>query len=220
MIEKLQQGRAILLSYDNYANQGKNATAIERNVKLPVGHAAVLLVSPNGSTRYLEYGRYKDNSRGTGKAANNSGNFRRIAVPDMKQGEDMRTYLDRARKSFPYQGHLEATVINNVDTDAAYNYYTTQANNPNRKAYNINPLNVNTCATQARKIIQAGAKRSLLDMVIGGVKSTVMTAPVVQLLNPSNGNLASRIWGLLPGTAQRQNTATEAMYGDEKYVFE
>ena len=152
-------GHAIYLHYPNFIGHSKNALKIAGtdlgemigDPNLPVGHSAVVLVDNQGNSNYYEYGRYVpsngnvigDEQRPTVKG----GNWRSIPLPKQKEGENDSTYIARIQNMLPdtKTGTYQAMSIPSVDVEKATKWVYDQANNPNRKEYNI----FNTCATGA-----------------------------------------------------------------------
>lgn len=99
-------GHAIYLHYPNFVGDSKNALKIGGvdvgemigSPKLPVGHAAVILVDKNGKSRYVEYGRYANQGHIIGKERRptvKGGNWRKFDLDPQRPGEDDSTYVAR-----------------------------------------------------------------------------------------------------------------------------
>lgn len=206
-------GTAIYLNYPNFKGSAKNAlkvgnfdvggaTGIE---KLPVGHAAAILIGDDGNAYHYEYGRYAGNSSGViGKerrADVKGGNFKRIKLERKNPNETAEQYIQRIYSSLPNASHgtLQATIIPEVDTRAANDYWQRQADNPNRQEYNI----AHTCAGEACNLVS--------DFVSPGTRfqnffEDLNGPSLIDIVNKPEGvDWDSHLWGLIPGTTGSKN---------------
>ncbi|RQZ59647.1 RHS repeat-associated core domain-containing protein, partial [Burkholderia sp. Bp9004] len=140
-----------------YAN-GKTSTWLG-------GHAGILLYSTTGVTQYYEYGRYNPNNPGIigAKLPANSGNVRRVSVPNLSLGADgqpTQKSLDVLSEALSRKAgkgtktELKCDVT--VDEKKAAEYAIDIANNVDRKSYSWTPWNANHCRTFSRDVFNAG----------------------------------------------------------------
>lgn len=150
-----QLGHSIYLHYPNFVGRSSNAIKVGDtdlgkligDPDVPVGHAATIMVSPDGNATYYEYGRYANQGFGHVRPTTKGGNWKRIRLPKQKQEENDSVYMARIQHLLPdtHTGAYQAMTIPNVDTEKATSWINEQANNVNRKEYGI----TNTCADGA-----------------------------------------------------------------------
>ena len=172
-------GRAIYIHYPNF--KGSTANAISINGKdigkmagdavgistLPVGHAAAILISPEGEGTYYEYGRYTGkpgvpdeygvSTFGHVRPTVKGGNWRRKKLPNIMPGESDSAYVARLQSSLPNTktGAYQIMSFPNVNVKKATEYIESQANDIERPTYGPG----NTCAN--------GACNSILPFIEG-----------------------------------------------------
>ena len=128
-----------------------------RNIRLPLGHAAVIAVDPKtGYTRYYEYGRYDTDNIGL------FGKVKRQWVPNLEMDDCQKPTAASLKRLYDYisekygKGYpVLAQYYADADYQKVVDYAEQVKNDPNRKPYSL--LN-NTCFTFARKAIKAGLK--------------------------------------------------------------
>ncbi|GEM_PF-6532488 len=126
--------------------------------KLPLGHAGVLTIDPDGSTRYFEYGRY----------STSFGRVRRRRIPDVTIGPDHRPTAESVAHLYEYLSHhfgKESIVRSRYCPQASYSrvlwFAFHRMYDSHRRAYSWNPLSPNDCKTFVAEAIAAGT--SLLE---------------------------------------------------------
>ena len=155
-------GHAIYLHYPNFRGSFENAVkignidigSIAKRVsgkdKIPVGHAASILVDTDGNATYYEYGRYPGNDShvfGNEKRSTKGGNWRKFQLPKQLLNENDSVYLTRIQHLLPdtETGTYQAISFPEVDVNTAQKWIQQQADDSKRSEYNI----MNTCATGA-----------------------------------------------------------------------
>lgn len=164
---KRNTGRVLYLHYPNYMGGFEGDPVLSKlfpKAKFPVGHNAVITVSPSNVTRYYEYGRYKEDPNIVGKTERRNGkeifgNVRRFRIPNKNNGETDSAYVERVKHFLPYSRKSDAIVqVIPANTDSVNAAFQRLADDPGRKAYSLNPLRgyVQTCATMANDMIARG----------------------------------------------------------------
>ena len=203
--EEQQEGHAIYLHYPNFTGNSANALKIGDldvgaaigNPSIPVGHDAFVLVGPDGTANYYEYGRYNSGPIiGHKRPTVKGGNWRHIPLPAQNPEENDSVYISRVQSMLPdtKTGAYQAMTIPHVDTEKATQYVYDQANDPNRKEYSID----NTCAT--------GACKATLPF-----RTIKESHPLQGMFNWGGYSLPAAVWSLIPGsTDSYATTAREA----------
>ena len=135
---------AVLITFPNYR-------AMYRGHKIPhTGHSGVLLINnKTGMTKYYEYGRY----------GSDIGRARNVRVPNVKikdgrpTNESLSNVLKTISKTSGDNGDINGAYIKSNEFEAMQLYaegVVSEANNPNRKPYDIF---TNNCATFAEDVI-------------------------------------------------------------------
>lgn len=150
IIPKFQNGKAFYVNFPEYDVKAPNNSLKIKT--LPLSHSAIVTVSPNGNTRYYQYGRYNpDIKNNIGKVTNN-GNFQRIKIPNFNG--NYQDFVNQLSKQFNQPVTL--TVFPEVDHNKVIHYIDSASNNKNREPYSI--IN-NNCATTAFDAIKYGQKK-------------------------------------------------------------
>lgn len=167
--QKPQKGRAIYVDFDEHGIDVQNDTGfplLEKAAKalgvkkVPLGHSGVVLVDENGKTKYYDYGRYGNDPHIIGVKGN--GNYRRLSVPDMREGESLDEYTSRLAQSFPEETSIKTEMYNGVDIGGAEQRILQDARDKNRKGYSIFGKN---CKTVARDAATQGSLSPLLQII-------------------------------------------------------
>lgn len=143
--QKLQPG----VYYVNYPNY--NVGAGISPIPIDVGHAGMLVVNESGPHDYYEYGNYTDNVLGVTKPNNAQGNYRSRQI----EGTD----LDAVSKNLlGIQGpeannNVRLTYVKDADPQKAAEYYKQDANNIDRKNYQLCFPGLKNCGSQAASAI-------------------------------------------------------------------
>ena len=226
-------GKIMYLHYPEYSNHSKNTITGDlgrvwnnsalSDISLPVGHDAVILVDKNGRTRYYEYGRINSAPNGSeivGKRLQDSGNVRRVQIPDMKPNESNAEYIGRIKDILPYAdaGKMDVSVAGNADIRGAIDFINSYANDETRDPYSL----LNTCATFATNVYNGyRGNKSRTQNAINTLKDAVKTAPSIPNIinNVLKHGLISGIGMSIPGTTHnRYNSAKTA--SDESFTIE
>lgn len=154
-------------SADTSSDDTWDATA--GHLKLPLGHAGVMVVDGNGNTKYYEYGRYSKGNLVGNIRPYEDGNWRRQTVPNatFANGEINHEALANAL-SKQFGEKVELTFVDNADPNKTLAAINADANNRKRKSYN---LATKTCGSAACSVIDAG--QSGWEQFGDGVKRTL-----------------------------------------------
>lgn len=205
-------GKIIYLHYPDFVSdkgssqifESKTAENIASKVtkNLKVGHTALILLDNKNNATYYEYGRY-DSGSIIGHKKEGKGNWRKIKLPSIKNGENIDNYLQRINNFLPErnESRMQYIVSNNANIDKATQYITDEANNENRKSYGLN----NTCATQANEVLRHSSNYGLFNR------------PKHEI--DSNSDLSGSMFNTLaPGGSHQYFQTAFSKYGD--YVKE
>lgn len=143
--EKLNPG-VYYVNYPNY-NVGEGISPIPINV----GHAGMLIVNDNGTHDYYEYGNYTQDVLGTTKPDNIQGNYRSKQI----EGSDLNSISENLLniQGPEANGKVSLSYIEGADPQKAAEYYIQDANNPNRKNYQLCFPGLKNCGSQATAAI-------------------------------------------------------------------
>jgi hypothetical protein len=150
-------GSAFYISYPEHkiTTKGTPLEGITGTVPLIQGHAASIILDPNGNATYHTYGRYGD-----------MGSYKTKQLPARRSGESEKDYLKRIRPHLEYADAGEpvrATYIPGVNASKARAYYEKQ---PEKGNYGF--VVGSTCVGEACNGIDAGRKanfRSFLHAI-------------------------------------------------------
>ena len=130
---------AIAVVYPNYSVQSRNSLP-----GVPLGHGGVVVVMPDGTTHYFEYGRYAGPDglvRNAGASATATPSIERDASGDITPGS-LNNLLETLSGSAGKGGQVDALVIQTTpEQDAAMYAYLLnrekQNDDPNREKYSL-----------------------------------------------------------------------------------
>ena len=136
------------------------------NGAVPVGHAGIALIAPNGKIRYYSVGRYgkqtikrRSMMGGTANyASNGKGGVLRTRAKYNSDGEIVN--IDKVLKALKRfgQGAMEAVIVRDVDYESAKRYASTSI--PQEYSMTSDMAGV-TCATWVVNVLSAGGGSSL-----------------------------------------------------------
>ena len=116
--------------------------------KVPSGHAGVLLIEPNGATRYFEYGRYITGDDVPGKARKvgleNNVTFGKDGLPT---NESLNRVLGEISRKSGDGGSIKAAYIETDQVQSMLDYAygkVKESTDPNREPYKIGSNNCGT----------------------------------------------------------------------------
>lgn len=188
-----QLGHAIYLHYPNFVGHSSNAIKIGNmdlgkmigDPDVPVGHAATILINPDNTATYYEYGRYPGKGFGHVRPTTKGGNWQRLKLPPKNVGENDSAYVARIQDQLPdtKTGTYQAMTIPNVDTEKAAQWIANQANNVNRPEYSAFG---NTCAN--------GACNAIIPFQI------IPEYHNSQGSNNEGYSVKSKLWSILPNS--------------------
>lgn len=143
-----------------YVNFPQHDIAIlgSSNVKLPLGHAGIIFVDPEGRTQYYEYGRYSGtDSKVIGEVLpTHQGNYRRIRIPDMN-GMSEEEFTQRLLQAFPSETKIETSWRDTSDYSDGLQYILDDSQNKNRQPYDWVGCSDKTCGSVAREAFDEGS---------------------------------------------------------------
>ena len=149
------------------------------DIKLPVGHAGVMMKDRNGKYKYFEYGVYTDHIYGKAKPDNMQGNWRSI---DLNSSD-----LDSAAQELlKFQGNAAGSEVRITPADSnprdvirAIDKHAYDVNRPN---YRIAGTGINNCGSNATDVINAGLKpETKLTNKLRSAFKRVVTTPFLGL---------------------------------------
>lgn len=176
VIKKEDNGHVIYLHYPSYIGgvEGDSFfTKVLGNSKFPVGHNAVITVSPENKTKYYEYGRYSNDKNIIGESKRASGekifgNVRNFPIPDKFPFENDSNFIERIKDKLPYSNNDALVEIFPANVKLVNDGFIILANNKNRANYSLNPFKngyVRTCATEANRLIKRGLNKEQLNIL-------------------------------------------------------
>lgn len=175
LIPKFQKGKVIYVSFPDHRVQTDTPLG-----KQPLGHAGIMYADEAGHTKYFEYGRYPTNSAyGTAKFKQNDGNWRKVSVPDIRQGEAMEDYIERFKKNFGERVTFD--IADSEDISKVQKFIDASANDPKRKAYSWHNFNR---PQHDRTYSCGGLAREAFDQGRSGVGEWADN--VIDFINPFN----------------------------------
>ena len=157
---QIKKGSAYYITYPGY-----EAKEDSSGMSVPTGHAGILMVDNNGTTKYFEYGRYNNNDARKYGTASNRGIVRKFTIPNFNGNNSDQIWNNI--KSFETQnigGKVTVSEIPDFDFNKGMEYIDNYSNNPNRKPYN---LLLRNCGSFAENVLKAGyTGKSKLPTVI------------------------------------------------------
>lgn len=163
------KGTAYFVTYPDYKAKDDFS-----GISLPTGHAGVMLVSPNGLTKYYEYGRYNPQSHSIvgEKLDAEIGNYRKINIPNYN-GNNMQDIANVLKQS-AHQDRILLTEIPGIDFNKALNYVNERMNadeDTRKELYDYNLL-TNNCGTFANDVIRVGGQYVIEPIIKSPVNYT------------------------------------------------
>lgn len=146
---QIKKGSAYYITYPGY-----EAKEDSSGMSIPTGHAGILMVDNNGTTKYFEYGRYNNNDARKYGAASDKGIVRKLTIPNFNGRNSDQIW--NTIKSFEVQntgGKVTVSEIPNFDFNKGMEYVNNYSNDPNRKPYN---LLLRNCGSFVDNILKAG----------------------------------------------------------------
>ena len=157
---QIKKGSAYYITYPGY-----EAKEDSSGVSLPTGHAGVLMVNNDGTTKYFEYGRYNNSDTRKYGEAPNRGIVRKLTIPNFNGSNSDQIW--NTIKSFEVQnvgGKVTVPEIPDFDFNKGMEYVNNYSNDPNRKPYN---LLLRNCGSFVDNVLKAGYRgESKLPTVI------------------------------------------------------
>ena len=130
---QIKKGSAYYITYPGY-----EAKEDSSGMSVPTGHAGILMVDNNGTTKYFEYGRYNNNDARKYGAASDKGIVRKLIIPNFNGRNSDQIW--NTIKSFEIQntgGKVTVSEIPDFDFNKGMAYVNNYSNDPNRKPYNL-----------------------------------------------------------------------------------
>ena len=128
----------------------KRVTETLKAPKVPSGHAGVLLIEPNGTTRYFEYGRYRTEDGVPGKTRKVSlRNNVTFGEDGLLTNESLNRVLGEISGKSGDNGPIKAAYIQTNQIQAMLDYAygkVKEGSDPNREPYKISSNNCGTFA--------------------------------------------------------------------------
>lgn len=157
---QIKKGSAYYITYPGY-----EAKEDSFGVSIPTGHAGVLMVDNNGTTKYFEYGRYNNNDARKYGTASNRGIVRKLAVPNFNGSNSDQIWNNiKSLETQNVGGKVTVSEIPDFDFNKGMEYIDNYSNDPNRKPYN---LLLRNCGSFVENVLKAGyTGKSKLPIVI------------------------------------------------------
>lgn len=146
---QIKRGGAYYITFPGY-----EAKEDSSGLSIPTGHAGVLLVDNNGTTKYFEYGRYSNEDPKKYGESSNRGIVRKLTVPNFNGANSDKIWnIIKDAETQNIGGKITVSEIPDFDFSKGMDYINTYSNDSNRKNYNLLMRN---CGSFADNVIKAG----------------------------------------------------------------
>ena len=146
---QIKPGSAYYITYPGY-----EAKEDSSGVTVPTGHAGVLMVDNNGTTKYFEYGRYNQNDPKKYGVSSTRGIVRKLSLPNFNGSNSDQIWNTLKAAELQNAGNkLTVSEIPDFDFNKGMEYVNTYSNDDNRAPYN---LLLRNCGSFVHNIMKAG----------------------------------------------------------------